>query len=422
MNIAYFVDEFPPFFRGGLGTYSMEMASRYTRMGHSVTVFSRNTGKDVTRDNWRGIEVHRPMLADMTDVLQIIVPDDVKRWPIGSQAFFAETLSYNILSANKLINLLVGREKRNFDLVVSHDWLAAIGGIMAKEALNKPFVFHLHSVEQGRTGDGSPTIKEIERLGGKIANAVVTVSYAMRDQLISLGFDEKKIRVVHNGVDQDKYSPDNKLVSKDKVEKFREEIGVKDSPMILFLGRLSWVKGADTLVEAMPKILKEVPNAKLVILGRGDQEAMLRSKIMHLNIQDHVITHFKMVDENERLLYYAACDVAVFPSKYEPFGIVCLEAMSLGKPVIVGAAGVSGFREQIVPSGPERCGSHINPYDPLDVAKFTVELLKKDDMRLELGKNARKRVLEYFTNDKAAAETIEVYEEIAAAGITEKAC
>jgi glycosyltransferase involved in cell wall biosynthesis len=129
-----------------------------------------------------------------------------------------------------------------------------------------------------------------------------------------------------------------------------------------------------------------------------------------------------MVEENERLLYYAACDLAVFPSKYEPFGIVCVEAMSMGQPVIVGAAGTSGFREQIVPSGPDRCGSHINPYDPLDVAKFTIELLKNDNMRMELGKNARKRVLEYFSNDKAAAETIEVYEEIAAAGTKENAC
>jgi glycosyltransferase involved in cell wall biosynthesis len=89
--------------------------------------------------------------------------------------------------------------------------------------------------------------------------------------------------------------------------------------------------------------------------------------------------------------------------------------MSMGKPVVVGAAGVSGFREQVVPVGPERCGSHVDPYDPLDVAKFTVELLKNDNMRMELGKNARKRVLESFTIDKVAKETIGVYEDIVAA-------
>jgi glycosyltransferase involved in cell wall biosynthesis len=115
--------------------------------------------------------------------------------------------------------------------------------------------------------------------------------------------------------------------------------------------------------------------------------------------------------------YYAACDLAVFPSKYEPFGIVSLEAMSLSKPAIVGARGTSGFREQVVPNGSDRCGAHINPDDPHDIAKFAIEMLKDDALRRELGKNARKRVLEKFTLDKVAQDTLRIYQEIA--GITD---
>lgn len=411
MRIVYFTDEFPPFFRGGLGTYSLEMARKFTRMGHGVTVFTRNTGSDVTTDLLEGIEVHRPLLTDMSDILPVMIPEDVKRWPVGSQSFFAETLCYNVLSATKLINLLVGKDRRDFDILVSHDWLSALAGVMAKKALKKPFISHFHSIEQGRVGDGSPTIKEIERLAGKTADVIITVSYAMRDQLIALGYDEKKIRVIHNGVDHEKYSPQNKKVSPKKVQEFRENIGVKDNPIILFVGRLNWVKGADTLVEAMPKILKEVPNAKLVILGKGDQEGLLKDMVTRLGIRDNVILHFKIVPEDERLLYYATCDVAVFLSKYEPFGIVCTEAMSMGKPVVVGAKGTSGLREQVIASGPERCGSHVDPYDPSDAAKFVVELLKSEDLRKELGKNARERVLENFTVDKVANATIAIYED-----------
>lgn len=201
------------------------------------------------------------------------------------------------------------------------------------------------------------------------------------------------------------------------MKRSRKKIGVKDDPMILFIGRLTWVKGADTLVQAMPMILKEIPNAKLVILGKGDQEDLLKHLIGRLGIQNSVITHFKYVDEKERLIYYAACDIAVFPSRYEPFGIVCTEAMSMGKPVIVGAKGVSGMREQVVPAGPERCGAHIDPYEPSDIAKFAIEFLKDETLRKSTGENARKRVLEKYTLDVIAGDTIERYKEVA--GITE---
>lgn len=415
MNILYLPFEFPPFHVGGLGTYAFEMARRFARMGHSVTVFSKNPGDAITRDLFEGVEVHRPLGADVVDLLPLIVPEDVKRWPTASQSYFADVFVYNLLSATKSINLLTRADKRNFDIVVAHDWLAAIAGIICKKALKKPLVFHLHSVEQGRTGDGSPTVKNLERLAATLADAIITVSYAMRDQLVSLGFEEKKIRVVHNGVDEKKYNPEK--FGYDKIMKFKEKIGVGTDPMILFVGRLAWIKGADTLVRAMPMILKEIPNAKLVILGKGDQEEMIKHLISHLGIQNNVITHFEFVKEKERLLYYAACDIAVFPSKYEPFGITCTEAMSMGKPVIVGATGVSGFREQVVPAGPDRCGAHVNPNDPHDIAKFAIEILKYEVIKKELGRNARKRVLEKFTLDKIASETAEIYQQLA--GVTE---
>ncbi|MEW6592323.1 MAG: glycosyltransferase family 4 protein [Candidatus Hadarchaeota archaeon] len=416
MKILYFPYEFPPFFVGGLGTYALEMTRRFARMGHSITAFAKNPGDAITTDLYEGVEVHRPLLTDAIDLLPLIVPEDVKRWPTGAQNYFAETFMYNILSSTKAVNLLVKVNKRDFDLIVAHDWLASISGIMCKRALGKPFVFHLHSLEEGRTGgSGSPTIKSLERLGAHIANGVITVSYAMRDQLVTLGYEEKKIRVVYNGVDEKKY--DINRYQPEKIAEFRRRLGVGDDPMIFFVGRLAWMKGVDTLVRAMPIILKEVPKAKLVILGKGEEEGMIKDMIAQLGIQKNVILKLEMAPESERLLYYAACDVAVFPSKYEPFGIVCVEAMSMGKPVIVGAKGTSGFREQIVPSGPDRCGAHINPDDPYDIAKFAIEFLKDENLRKQLGKNARKRVLEKFTLDKVAQDTIRIYQEIA--GVTE---
>lgn len=407
MNMLYLSFEYPPFFIGGLGTYSYEMTRRFAKLGHGVTVFSNKVEGAPTKEVVEGVEVHRPITVDVTELLSVLMPEEVKRWPLDSQRYFSSVLLYNILSTTKAVNLLAEAEGRKFDLVVAHDWLSSIGGITCKKALGRPLVFHLHSVEEGRVGDGSPSVKALERAGARVAETVVTVSYAMRDQLISLGYDEKKIRVVHNGVDEKKYDPER--IPAESVEEFRKKIGVESHPMILFVGRLTWVKGADTLVRAMPGILKEVPNAKLVLVGKGDQENWIKELISQLGIKDNVICVFKYVPEEERIMYYAAADVAVFPSKYEPFGIVCTEAMAMGKPVVVGARGVSGFREQVIPSGPKRCGSHINPEDPNDVANFVLELLKDEKLRRRLGKNARNRVLEEFTLDKVVEKTLHVY-------------
>ena len=240
---------------------------------------------------------------------------------------------------------------------------------------------------------------------------MITVSYAMRDHLVRLGYEERKIRVVYNGIDAEKYSPDR--VPLEERLRLRASLGISpDGFMILFVGRLTWVKGADTLVRAMPEILTAVPNAKLVILGVGEQQDLLKNEISRLGIEDKVVLKYKFLCEEEKIKFYAASDICVFPSKYEPFGIVCTEAMSMGKPVVVGARGVSGFREQVIPSGPNQCGFHINPYDPSDIAKFVVMLLEDEDLRKRCGVNARRRVLENFTWGRVAKNTIKVYDEV----------
>jgi glycogen(starch) synthase len=410
MKIAFFIDEFPPFFRGGLGTYATGIAPQFIRKGHPLTVFSRNTGNDSTSDTWSGVDVHRPRLMKFSDIFSIINPDEVRTWDNNGQEFFSETILYNMLSASKLVNNLVLKDGRHFDLLVSHDWLAALAGIIARRNLSLPLVFHFHSTEQGRNPAGSPTIKEIEHLAATISDRIVTVSYAMRDELVSYGYPEKKIRVIHNGVDEDKY--DATRFSSRQVAAFREKIGVGSSPMIFFIGRLTWVKGVDTLVRAMTGIIQEIPDAKLVIVGMGEMQTMLSRLVFDLHLEENVILHFRIVPEEERLLYYAASDVAVFPSKYEPFGIVCTEAMSMGKPVVVGASGTSGFREQVIPVGDGICGYHINPYDPADIARYVVDILKHPELAATMGINGRNRVKEFFTWDIASEKTLKVYQEL----------
>ncbi|UCE96048.1 MAG: glycosyltransferase family 4 protein [Candidatus Bathyarchaeota archaeon] len=413
MRLAVLVYEYPPKIVGGLGTYAAEITRKFVLSEHDVSVFTMNDDEGAlpTRELWRGIEIHRPLHMNVTDSLPDVVAEDVRKWGRGIE-FFSKILVYNYLSASKIINELVKKEGFKYDVVVAHDWLSVIAGITAKRELRLPLVFHVHSTEKGRTlGNGSEVVSSIEYRGGQMADLVVTVSNAMKDELVELGYPKEKIRVCYNGVDPEKYSPEQ--IDETKQREIRQSYGLKDEDeMILFIGRLVWVKGVDKLIMAMPHVLQKIPNAKLVIVGLGDMEGHLKSMVKGLNLQDSVKFRFEFVPEEERIAHYAACDLAVFPSLYEPFGIVALEAMSMEKPVVVGASGVSGMREIVIADGSEQCGFHINPSDPVDIAWGIVSCLQNSNRKLEFGKNGRKRVLAEFTWDAIAKKTSVIYDEI----------
>jgi glycosyltransferase involved in cell wall biosynthesis len=411
MKIAVLVYEYPPKIVGGLGTYAAEITRKFVLMDHDVTVFTMNddNGSLPTREIWRGIEIHRPLHIDVSDSLPDVIADDIKKWGRGLH-LFGKLLVYNYLTASKLINELIKKEGMKYDIVVAHDWLSVMGGVTVRKESGLPLAFHVHSTEKGRTlGNGSSVVSNIELRGANMADLIVTVSYAMKDELIQLGFPRDKIQVSYNGVDPQKYNPAS--VSAEQRRKIREFYGLKeDDFMILFLGRLVGVKGVDKLIMAMPHVLSKIPKAKLVVVGVGDLQEYLTNLTRTIRLDEYVKFRFDFIPEEERILHYAACDVAVFPSHYEPFGIVALEAMSMEKPVVVGAAGVSGMREIVICCSEEQCGYHIDPNNPSDIAWGIISALENPERGKWLGKNGRKRVLNEFTWSKIAEKTVQLYE------------
>ncbi|HKZ94172.1 MAG TPA: glycosyltransferase family 4 protein [Candidatus Bathyarchaeia archaeon] len=411
MRIGFFVWEFPPIIVGGLGTYAEYITREYIELGHDVTVFTLNPGNLTTREVYKGVEVHRPLTADASNVFPVFVTEDLRRWGTNIK-FFNDIFLYNILSSTKFINGLIGKEEYKFDVVCVHDWLSSIAGNIIKNETKLPVVFHVHSTERGRSGDvGSEVVTHLENQMAERADHIITVSEVMREDLVRHGWQASKISAVWNGVDPDKYDPST--VEPEEIEKVRQRLGVaKDDNMILFIGRLTWVKGVRNLVQALPSVVKDNPKTKLVILGKGEEQKDVIELSQRLGVEKNVVCRFEFVPEPERITCYAAADACIFPSTYEPFGIVSLEAMSLAKPVVVGANGVVGFKEQVVSGGPDQNGLHVNGNDPADIAWGLKEVLKDPARAKQWGENGRKRVLQYFTWRKAAEQTLRIYESL----------
>jgi len=410
LRIGFFIWEYPPRIVGGLGTYGENICPQMAKQGHEVTVFTLKDSTLKIKEVINGVKVYRSItLPNAAEFIGICLREDIRNWGAGMK-FFVDVFLYNILSAVKVIRLI--KEKGyKFDIISAHDWLSAIAGVLVKKETGVPLVFHIHSTEWGRVGDGSPTIKEIEKTAAQIADAIITVSYPMQEDLIRHGFPAEKIKVCWNGVDPEKYDPTK--VSKEDVERLRENYGIgPEERMLLFIGRLTGVKGIINLIKAMPMILNKHPEAKLVIIGKGELEQTIFDLVRTLGIEERIKTRFEFVSEQERILHYAASDLCIFPSQYEPFGIVALEAMSMEKPVVVGASGVSGFRDVVIPSGPEQTGIHVDGNNPADIAWGVNALLEDMERAKEMGKRGRIRVKQYFTWEKAAERTLSIYQEV----------
>lgn len=415
MNILSFCYEFPPKIFGGLGTYGYYISKAFKNLKHNVTVYTVNwENKLNVVENLEGIAVVRPKWVDDSPAMSLYVADELRGWG-DWLTYFSKVLGYSHLGAYEIVLRTQQTRKKRTDrkpfhhIVASHDWLGITGGLIVQKAIHIPLVFHIHSLEIGRQkSGGSLTIKRMEEEGLKRADHVITVSNAMKKQIMEFAkIPEEKISVVWNGVDEKKY--DMKNIRASDIQKLRKFYNIAgDELFILFIGRLTEVKGAAKLVESMPDVIKKHKNAKLVMLGEGELKNEVEKLIAHHHLKNNVTLRAEFVSEKERILHYAASDIAVFPSLYEPFGIVSLEAMAMKKSVVVGVDGVSGFKEQVLTEGKDMCGAHVDPHEPQSIA-WGINLLLEID-RKKLGENARKRVLAEFTWEHAAQKTIAVYE------------
>jgi glycosyltransferase involved in cell wall biosynthesis len=228
----------------------------------------------------------------------------------------------------------------------------------------------------------------------KVQNIIVVSLHAKN--LIS-EMTQSKIHVIPNGIDFE----DIQNILPDKSTEF---------PYILYVGNLVKVKGVDLLVKAIPNIKKAIPNIRVFIGGLGPQEKELKKLVKKLNIEENV-KFLGFISGNEKYSYYKSTDLCVVPSFYETFGIVCLEAMACGKPVV--ASNVGGI-PYVVEDG--KTGLLFECGNANDLAEKVIILLKNKEMREKMGKEGREKAKE-FSWDKIAEKTVKVYKEMLQTGV-----
>jgi len=401
MRIAYMSLEFPPRIFGGLGVYVDEISREMVSLGESISVFTLGDGKLKRYQDMDGVEVFRETPVPIRDGLEIFLSPETLSWGEGLY-FLLDLFSLNQLAAARLM------ENGPFDLCVAHDWLGLLGAMAVKRE-GIPMIYHVHGLETGRSDNPNPQLVTLEKKGAEVADLIITVSEAMKQELVGLGVRSEKVRVCYHGVDAAFFNPD--LADPKRLTALRKRYGfAKDDVIVLFMGRLEPVKGIVQLFSAISRVQAEHPKLKLLVVGKGSLESWALSEAKRLGCIT-LVTDF--LDAEDKMHHYALADLCVFPSLYEPFGIVALEAAAMGKAAVVGAAGTSGLAEIVKNPGDARpTGVHVNARDSQDIA-WGINLALEDLDRLKSwGENARARVLEEFTWQKAAERTLAIYKEV----------
>ena len=402
MRVAYLTTEFPPRIYGGLGVYVDCISRELVALKQSVSVFAPGDANLSSHETVGGVEVFRETPVPMRDGLAPFFSEETLAWGSGL-GLLLDLLSYNQLAASRLL------EEGPFDLCVAHDWLGLPGALAVKQK-GTPLIYHVHGLEAGRSEHPNPQLVSLEKEGAMAADLVITVSEAMKQELADLGVPAEKIRVCYHGVDSGFFDPSR--IDPAKLERLREQYGLDvDDIVILFIGRLEPVKGLVQFLRAIPEVLEKHPQVRFLMVGKGSLEDLVRSEAEKLGLLT-LVTDF--IDPEAKAYHYALADLCVFPSLYEPFGIVALEAAAMGKAAVVGASGVSGLREIVENPGAKKpTGVHINPRDPGDIAWGINLALENPDRLKAWGKNARERVQNNFTWRHAAEITLNIYSEVA---------
>ncbi len=400
-KIALFSKEYPPHVYGGAGVHVEYLARALAR---HIDVEVRCFGEQRVREGQltvRGIPQWEETKRD-TDPRFIGAVDAMAR------------------------SLVMAKDRLDADLVHCHTWYTDMAGLLAAKLWGVPYVLTIHSLEPLRPwkveqlGNGYHLSAWMEKTAIEAADAVIAVSKETRADVLRL-FDvaPEKVHVIHNGIDLDEYRavPGTDVLTRHGID--------PGKPFVLFVGRITRQKGIIHLVEAIPKIDPAIQ----VVLAAGAPDTPEIGREMEAGVarvaagRPGVIWIRDMLPRADVIQLYTHAAVFCCPSVYEPFGIINLEAMACGTPVV--ASRVGGIPEVVVPEETGllvdvglKPGTGFEPADPAgfsDALAAAINRLAADaGLRARFAAAGRARVEACFSWQGIAKTTLALYERVLA--------
>ncbi|ACX51974.1 glycosyl transferase group 1 [Ammonifex degensii KC4] len=386
MRVVMLSWEFPPNSVGGLGQHVYDLTAALSRQGVEVFLFTLGAPGAPLAEEVNGVRVYRVQPSGPST-------PDFTTWVLQANTFLLE----------RAIPVLA--KLKGIKVVHAHDWLVAWAARALKHAYRLPLVVTVHATEFGRhRGLHTLTqhfISSVEWWLTYEAWRVIVCSRYMEGEvkyIFQLPAD--KLVVIPNAVDPGRYCFEPEGVD-------RNWFAAPDEKIVFFVGRLVWEKGVQVLLRAFPQVLARCPQTKLIIAGTGPYEGELKRLAEELGIA-HRVYFTGYLEERVRNALYHWASVAVFPSLYEPFGIVALEAMAAQVPVVV--SDVGGLQE-IVEDGVD--GLKCPPDQPEALAEKITWLLLHPEFAASLSEQAYRKVKEKYSWEDVARRTKRLYEEVA---------
>src|SRR5207249_7288055 len=373
---------------GGMNVYIRELSRQMGRRAHTIDIFTRRT-------NPRSPEI--TVIDDRTRVIQIAAgrPDAQKASLASQLPGFAE----GILEFQ-------ARHGREYDLVHSHYWLSGVAGRALKNVWDVPHVIMFHTLAEAKNRHNSSEREPLYRIKSEQdvaqhSDHIICASEGEKSMLMDVyGAPAHRVTIVPCGVDTLRFRPM-------KRHRVRCRLGLpEDLPIILFVGRIEPLKGIDVLIRATAQL--ETP-ARLLVIGGDANDSDRKAELLVLAEELGVagrLSFLNAVPHSDLPLYYNAADVCVVPSYYESFGLVALEAMACGVPVV--ASRVGGLKETVQDG---RTGYLVPWRCPERFAERLDLLLRNEQLRRSLGREGR-AAAGRFRWPEVATRVEDVYHEL----------
>ena len=385
MRVLMLSWEYPPVVVGGLGRHVHALATGLAAAGHEVTVVTRH-GDDAPLDEvLEGVRVVR-------------APADPPLLTFATETLLAWTMSFNHALTRAALRVAA---ESGYDVVHAHDWLVTHAAVTLKHHLGVPLVATIHATEAGRhsgwlPGELNRCVHSVEWWLTYEARRVLVCSAYMRWEVTRLfELPAGKVQVIPNGVTAPR-------VTQRAVRAARAEYS-GDGPLVLYAGRLVHEKGVQDLLAAVPTLRRRFPGLRVVLAGDGKYAPELREEVTRRRLGRTVRFAGFVADGLPALL--SAADCVVVPSRYEPFGIVALEAAAVGSPLAVAATG--GLAEFVEPG---ETGVTFPPKDPAALADAVSALLRDEVLARRVARRARTLVAERYAWPVIAARTADAYQ------------